>query len=922
MTTRIKTIAEKCQTEHGAQLHRYSFGYQDASRLSEMILKKSGDRGVLEANAKRLSSKIVDMCDGIPLAVICLSSAWAESNHHLQGDDGEWDTWASHMVMERFLSTPSLTPLVQSLSLGFDHLPVDARTCLLYCSIYPPGYLIQRDCLVRMWIAEGFVWNEEVAEAYFDKFVCMNLLQPVGESTYRVHPLVLACLVCKATEDNFVACRRNNIDPGSSSSRAKQVRRLSLYADHCPDEDFSRTRSLLVGPEPQLDGVPFTKFNQLRVLEIGNRGLENAHLMDICGLIWLRYLGLKWASVEALPEDIGNLRNLETLDVRGTRISELPTATVLEKLQHLRTLNISDTKITELPKDIEKLQLLTTLDISGTNVTELPREIGKLRRLKTLNASGTKVRELPKEVENLEHLETLDISCTEVAYLPKEIGNLQLLEILNASRTSVAALPREIGRLQYLKTLNVSGTKVSDVPKEIGTLQYLRTLDISYTKVKDVPGEITKLERLENLDVRNTCVMELPKEIRNLQRLRTLDVRGTKVRDLLWEVQNPLYVHFGGMYSVKMLKFPLTAIPHPQRVTSSSGANCRKLALPIVFFHPFNPRCQEPLHVPLLRVAGRHMKLPQWVQQDLCNACSLDISLCKLVQQDLEFLKTQMPNLQALLLRLEVLPREPVAITSGGFSKLETFYVDSRLPRVISFEEGAMPKLKRLEFKFYTGTASQAAYSMGITNLPRLETVALRCSEYYTSDGPGIRETIDAVRKEAAEHPNTITLCVNNMRPQVFGRGSKWISLDIKAIVEKEFEECRNETEDRRREIKEEAGRICEQRRRLLMAVRRRAEREKSSVVIEEEIRDRFASLRQRKVATQQQSNEWEHETEKSGIEVRVGRVCDQSLRLLTEAERPAAERKDNPQIENEIQKTICILEKRDLQKNMKKRHS
>jgi hypothetical protein len=209
MTTRIKTIAEKCQTEHGAQVHRYSFGRQDASRLSDMILKKSGDRGILlEANAKRLSSKIVDMCDGIPLAVICLCSAWAESNHHLQGDDREWDTWASHMVMERFLSTPSLKPLVQSLSLGFDHLPVDARTCLLYCSIYPPGYLIERDCLVRMWIAEGFVWNEEVAEAYFDRFVCMNLLQPVGESTYRVHPLVLACLVCKAEEDNFVACRR------------------------------------------------------------------------------------------------------------------------------------------------------------------------------------------------------------------------------------------------------------------------------------------------------------------------------------------------------------------------------------------------------------------------------------------------------------------------------------------------------------------------------------------------------------------------------------------------------------------------------------------------------------------------------------------------------------------------------------------
>ena len=71
-----------------------------------------------------------------------------------------------------------------------------------------------------------------------------------------------------------------------------RIRHLSLYADRYPDEYIYvyDTRSLVLGPEPQLDGVPFKKLRNLRVLEIGSNGLENSHLMDIYRLIGLRCL--------------------------------------------------------------------------------------------------------------------------------------------------------------------------------------------------------------------------------------------------------------------------------------------------------------------------------------------------------------------------------------------------------------------------------------------------------------------------------------------------------------------------------------------------------------------------------------------------------------------------------------------------------
>ncbi|CAL4982594.1 unnamed protein product [Urochloa decumbens] len=794
MTTRIKTIAEKCQTEQGTHVYRQSFSYEDAERLSHMTLTKCVQEDILEANAKGLSAQIAYTCgtaargsSSCPLAVICLSSAWAQT--HVQRDYLEWDTWddwVSKVLLDRFLSTASLKPLVQSLSLGFDDLPVDLKTCLLYCSMYPWDYhRIERDCLVTKWIVEGFVWQEEVAQASFDKLVSRDLLQPVLENKYRVHPMMLAFLVCKAKEDNLVACMRYN-----SSSHAKQmIRRLSFYCmDRYPHEDVSHTRSLAFhGYHPQLDDVSFNKFKNLRVLEFDScGGLENRHLVDICGMFGLRHLVLNQQITE-LPREIGRLQNLETLAVKSSSISKLPRE--IEKLQNLKSLNISDTSITELQREVVKLQHLETLNISNTKVTELAKEIGKLQHLKTLNISNTKVMELPREIGELQHLETLNISSTNVRELQREVVKLQHLETLNISNTKVTELAKEIWKLQHLKTLNVSNTKVMELPREIGELQHLETLNIS-----------------------NTNVSELPREIGKLQHLRTINIRMIKVRELYleWEVPHSLTVIFGSMDTALEQKVRLGVSPAwKNSIISSSGAKCREDISTVVLIKYFHKRC-EVVNIPMHRLAGRHMNVPEWVKQDLSYVSSLDIRLWKLGEDDHEFLK-QMPNLQALQLKFEVLPREPIAITGGGFSKLETFYVDCRLPRAITFSRGAMPMLRHLEFKFYTGTTRQHN-SMGITHLRSLEKMVFRCSEYYTGDSPGISATIDVVRKEAAAHPNEITLWVNDMKPEVFGGSAKWISQADRAIIQKETEE---------------RERMHKQRMRLYRAAEKRAERDK-----------------------------------------------------------------------------------------------
>jgi hypothetical protein len=63
--------------------------------------------------------------------------------------------------------------------------------------------------------------------------------------------------------------------------------------------------------------------------------------------------------------------------------------------------------------------------------------------------------------------------------------------------------------------------------------------------------------------------------------------------------------------------------------------------------------------------------------------------------------------------------------------------------------EGAMPKLKHLEFKFYAGRPRRPAM-IDHLHLLSLQNVVFRCSKWYKSDNPGIKATIDVVKKEAS----------------------------------------------------------------------------------------------------------------------------------------------------------------------------
>ncbi len=83
-----------------------------------------------------------------------------------------------------------------------------------------------------------------------------------------------------------------------------------------------------------------------------------------------------------VPESIGYLTQLISLNLSGNQLTELPKS--LLNLTKLITLNLSRNQLSELPKSLANLKGLRDLNLSSNRLTDLPATLSKLKDLRTL----------------------------------------------------------------------------------------------------------------------------------------------------------------------------------------------------------------------------------------------------------------------------------------------------------------------------------------------------------------------------------------------------------------------------------------------------------------------------------------------------------------------------------------------------------
>lgn len=116
----------------------------------------------------------------------------------------------------------------------------------------------------------------------------------------------------------------------------------------------------------------------------------------------LKQTSLSFQDVTHIPEMIGNLPNLEILQIMLSNIQSLPES--IGNLKNLNILNLSRNRLTSLPESIGNLSKLERLYLSKNRLTSLPESINKMSSLRYLAVEGNPMKILPTLPVSLEVL--------------------------------------------------------------------------------------------------------------------------------------------------------------------------------------------------------------------------------------------------------------------------------------------------------------------------------------------------------------------------------------------------------------------------------------------------------------------------------------------------------------------------------------
>ncbi|XP_037416155.1 disease resistance protein Pik-2-like [Triticum dicoccoides] len=550
ITTREKNIAEHCskvETDYIIQLNNLS--PDDACILfTKKVFEKTINLDEQYPDLVEQAKLILRKCGGLPLALITIGGFLAKQPKTAF----EWRKLNEHISAELEMN-PNLETIKAVLMKSYDGLPYYLKACFLYLAIFPEGQQIARRRLVHRWLAEGYSREvrgksvEEVLDSYFTELISRSMILPSQQSIYsrkgidscHVHDLIREIAISKSMEENLVF----TLEEGCSLSNQGTVRHLVVSSnwkgDQCEFEnvvDLFHVRSLTVFGNWR----PFyisDKMRLLRVLDLeGKWDLVDHHLKHIGKLIHLRYLSIRGhAEIFHLPNSLGNLKQLQTLDISGTGIIKLPRTIIkLVNMQHI------------LASDIGKATRGTFEDADEQSLMSLP--VQSLYCCLPCCAPNILEDELELDDGALKRHDVCTTYCCSIlpycaagrnqggVEAPRWIWKLKALHTLRTVDISVGkTVLQDIKRLTRLRKLGLAGINKrnsQELCSAIACLNSLVSLSLQSHGETGLSGCLDGLssppENLQSLKLRGNLV-KLPEWIQGLKNLVKLKLEWSRI---------------------------------------------------------------------------------------------------------------------------------------------------------------------------------------------------------------------------------------------------------------------------------------------------------------------------------------------------------------------------------------------------------
>ncbi|MFQ6647068.1 hypothetical protein Gotur_019488 [Gossypium turneri] len=148
------------------------------------------------------------------------------------------------------------------LVLSYKDLPYPLKPCFLYLSHYPEDWEIPKKELIRLWIAEGFIPEneeflmEDLGEKFLEELIDRSLVQVsrrdytgTNVETCRVHDLLRELCTKKAREEKFLEIIQQPLHELEVTLAESMLRRISIHP--------SKSKVYLKGEHPKLRSLLF-----------------------------------------------------------------------------------------------------------------------------------------------------------------------------------------------------------------------------------------------------------------------------------------------------------------------------------------------------------------------------------------------------------------------------------------------------------------------------------------------------------------------------------------------------------------------------------------------------------------------------------------------------------------------------------------
>ncbi|XP_047978221.1 probable LRR receptor-like serine/threonine-protein kinase At3g47570 [Salvia hispanica] len=220
--------------------------------------------------------------------------------------------------------------------------------------------------------------------------------------------------------------------------------------------------------------------------------------------------------VGEIPDHIGNLTNLNNLDLTGNDLSGFVPTTIRGMLR-LQGLSLSQNKLQgPLPDNLCDMPELSHLKLGKTLVSgPIPNCIGNATSLRVLHLYSNRLNStLPRSIWSLKDLLELDLSSNSLTgNLSQQTEDLKVATYINLSRNAfTGTIPDAYGSMNNLMIFSLASNELQgSIPQSLGKMISLVSLDLSDNALS---GEIPRaLENLQFLTYFNVSFNKLSGEI-------------------------------------------------------------------------------------------------------------------------------------------------------------------------------------------------------------------------------------------------------------------------------------------------------------------------------------------------------------------------------------------------------------------------